>query len=152
MKASYTSTGGGGTDYEVDVAAALLARLLAGGTDRMLPHGLEPSRVSLQHRSGPLGFDDLKIEGRLQDGTSAVAYVQAKRTYSLGDTEAFRKLVVSLWSHVQTDQSAWTASIVAGTLTPDVVDVDTLWAAYNHAAHGTGVCASPVVAVVPHFE
>ena len=126
MKASYTSTGGGGTDYEVDVAAALLARLLAGGTDRMLPPGLEPSRVSLQHRAGPLGFDDFTVEGRLQDATATVAYLQAKRTYSLGDTEDFRKLVVSLWAHVKADQSAWTASIVAGTITPDIGDVDTL--------------------------
>jgi len=126
LKASYTSTGSGGTDYEVDVASALLARLLAGGTDRMLPHGLEPRCVSLQHRSGPLGFDDFTVEGHLQDGTSAVAYLQAKRTYSLGDTTDFRELVLSLWTHVKADQGAWTATIVAGTITPDLVDVDTL--------------------------
>ena len=126
MKASYTSTGGGGTDYEVDVAAALLARLLAGGTDRMLPSGLEPGRVSLQHRSGPLGFDDFTVEGLMQDGTSAVAYVQAKRTYALGDTQDFRDLVLSLWTRLKTDQGTWTATIVAGTITPNLVDIDEL--------------------------
>ncbi len=126
MKASYTSTGGGGTDYEADVAAALLARLLAGGTDRMLPSGLAPGRVSLQHRSGPLGFDDFTVDGLMQDGTSAVAYVQAKRTYSLGDTQDFRELVLSLWNHLKTDQGAWTATIVAGTITPHLVDIDEL--------------------------
>jgi len=126
LKASYTSTGAGGTDYEADVAAALLARLLAGGTDRMLPHGLEAGRVSLQQRSGPLGFDDFTVEGRLQDGTSAVAYLQAKRTYSLGDTKDFRELVLSLWTHVKTDQGAWTETIIAGIIAPDLDDVDTL--------------------------
>lgn len=126
MKASYVSTGAGGADYEADVAAALLARLLAGGSDRMLPPGLEPSRMSLQHRSGPLGFDDITVAGRMQDGTTATAYLQAKRTYSLGNTEDFRALVSSLWAHLKTDQSAWTATIVAGTITPNLVDIDDL--------------------------
>jgi len=126
LKASYTSTGGGGIDYEVDVAAALLARLLAGGTDRMLPSGLEPRRVSLQHRSGPLGFDDFTVEGLMHGGASAVAYVQAKRTYSLGDNQDFRELVLSLWTYLKTDQGAWTATIVAGTITPNLIDIDEL--------------------------
>ncbi len=108
------------------MAAVLLARLLAGGTDRLLPTGLEPVRLSLQHRSGPLGFDDFTVEGIMPDGTSAVAYLQAKRTYSLGDTEGFRELVLSLWNHLQTDLGTWTATILAGSITPDLVDVDAL--------------------------
>jgi hypothetical protein len=126
LKASYTSTGAGGTDYEVDVAAALLARLLVGGADRLLPAGLDPVRVSLQHRSGPLGFDDFTVEGTTSDGTSAAAYLQVRRAFSLGDTEDFRVLVSSIWKYLQTNLGAWTVTIVAGSITPDLVDVDVL--------------------------
>ena len=81
MKASYALTGAAGADYEVDLAAALFARLLAGGGDRVLPDGFRAERVSLQYRAGPLGFDDVMVAGQDADGDKAQVFIQSKRSY-----------------------------------------------------------------------
>jgi hypothetical protein len=73
-----------------------------------------------------LGFDDFTVEGTTSDGTSSAAYLQARRAYSVGDTEDFRVLVSSTGNYLQTNTGAWTVTIVAGSITPDLVDVDAL--------------------------
>lgn len=124
MKASYASTGGAGVDFEVELAAALLARLLAGGTDALYLISIEPDSISLQHRSGPLGFDDITVRGTAQDGSATVAYLQAKRSYALGDTADFRGLLAAIHQQVQTDPGPWTATIVTASCTPAARDID----------------------------
>lgn len=126
MKASYASTGGAGTDYEVDAAAALLARLLVGGVDFFYLPAIVPESLSLQHRSGPLGFDDITVHGIAQDGRATVAYLQAKRSYALGDKADFRGLLAAVHRHNQTDTGRWTATIVTASCTPTARDVDDL--------------------------
>jgi hypothetical protein len=126
LKGSYVSTGGGGTDYEVDIAAALLARVLANSEDHVLLPDFEPTTVSLQHRNGPLGFDDFVVEGTRNDGARIVTYIQAKRSYSFGDTPEFRNLIFAIWEYLETDTGSWTATIVAGSASPAIADVEAL--------------------------
>jgi len=126
MNASYASTGAAGVDYEVDLAVALFIRLLAGGGERALPDGFRAERVSLQHRAGPLGFDDVVVAGQDADGEEAKVFLQSKRSYSLGDTEDFRELAKAVWTYDQRDTGKWWATIAAGEIKPDLKDIDEL--------------------------
>ncbi|MBS1018738.1 hypothetical protein JK205_07315 [Gluconobacter cerinus] len=137
MKASYASTGGSGIDYEVDLAAALLARLLAGGADALYLPSIEPEGISLQHRSGPRGFDDITVRGKAQNGSGTVAYLQAKRSYALGDTADFRGLLAAIHQQLQIDPGSWTATIVTASSTPTARDIDEVLGSARAQSDGT---------------
>lgn len=126
MKASYASTGGAGVDYEVEIAAALMARLLAGGTDAFYLPSITPESLSLQHRSGPRGFDDITVYGTVEDGSATIAYLQAKRSYALGDTAEFRGLLGAIHQHIAADSGLWTVTIITAACTPTARDIDEL--------------------------
>jgi hypothetical protein len=126
LSASYASTGAAGADYEVDLSASLFACLLSGSADRMLPDGFAPHRVSLQHRAGPLGFDDVVVEGWDATGIEAKIFIQAKRSFSVGDNADFRTLAKAIWQHDLDDDGSWFATIAAGEIVPNLEDVVTL--------------------------
>jgi hypothetical protein len=90
---SYVSTGGGGIDYEVDVAAASLAQLLTETTDRLTPDGFTPKLVGLQDRTGPAGLDDVCIIAVDKAGDELKIFVQARRHFSFAARGDFPALV-----------------------------------------------------------
>ena len=126
MRASYASTGAAGSDYEVDLAASLFARLLAGGEDRMFPEGFTPYRVSLQHRDGPDGFDDVLVTGNSPKNEESNIFIQARRSFSVGDNDDFRKLAKAIWRYDLLHEGPWYACIAAGEITPRQEDIVTL--------------------------
>lgn len=134
IMASYVSTGGGGTDYEVDVAAACLGRLLTGTADRLLGEGATPIRVGLQDRTGPRGFDDATIAAVNEAGDALKVFVQAKRHFSFAPSGEFSSLVQAIASHDRIDQGLWLAALVAGETTIPLEDVQTLLESARHSA------------------
>jgi hypothetical protein len=126
MAASYVSTGAGGIDYEVDVAAVCLGRLLTGTADRLLPDGFTPTLVGLQDRTGPAGFDDATVTAVDETGDELKVFIQAKRHFSFAASGDFSALVQAIAAHDQTDQVSWLAALVAGETTLPLEDVQTL--------------------------
>lgn len=126
MPASYVSTGAGGTDYEVDVAAACLGRLLSGTADRLLPNGFTPTSVGLQDRAGPAGFDDATITAVGGKGDELKVFIQAKRHFSFAASGDFSVLVQAIAAHDQSDPGSWLAALVVGEATIPIEDVQTL--------------------------
>jgi nitroreductase len=126
MTGSYVSTGAGGTDYEVDVAAASLARLLTETADRVLPAGFTPKLVGLQDRTGPAGFDDAMIIAVDKSGDELKVFIQAKRHFSFAASGDFPAFVQAIAAHDQTNQGSWLAALVAGETTLPLEDVQTL--------------------------
>src|SRR5580693_9445001 len=114
MTGSYVSTGAGGTDYEVDVAAGILARLLTETVDRLLPAGFSPKLVGLQDRTGPAGFDDATTLAVDKSGDELKVFIQAKRHFSFADSGDFPVLVQAIAAHDQINQGPWLAALVIG--------------------------------------
>ena len=112
MAASYVSTGAGGTDYEVDVAAGCLGRLLTGTADRLLPDGFTPTLVGLQDRTGPAGFDDVCITAVDKSGDELKVFVQAKRNFSFAASGDFPALAQAIAAQDQGGQASWSVALV----------------------------------------
>lgn len=132
IAASYESTGGAGTDLEVDVVVQLLGALLAETTDRLLPADWLPRSIKVQRRDGPRGFDDVTLEAGLPAASGSPIYLQVKRAFSLTARRGeFKAYVESLCAKdAEAPDAPWLAAIIAGKMTPALADVQALteWA------------------------
>ena len=127
MNASYVSTGNGGPDFEVDVAAAIMVRLLTGTSDRLLGTQQHmPERVTLQDRSGPDGFDDVGVACLSPEGDASRVYIQAKRSFSFTESAGFPRLMRGVHDYDRHGQGEWSAVLAMGDAPSETAGVEEL--------------------------